>query len=242
MLKLRASLMAAALCAAAISSAGTQYLMSYTFQLDSAYSTASFLGDFVITNQYPIGGGTGVTYGGDYGVQSADSENVLQDPFPKDELPNGLLIGVVSDLPGDATGQKHIILGMDSTAAGLAANIAWGTLFPNTLEDQLIGSLETIYDPNSSDDQINAAVGDVFTFIDGDATNGILDNQGQSHSAFFSSLSSDVTSQGFTMMSWSDGTQIGTGSVSAQAVPEPASIGALALGIAGLAFRRRKAS
>lgn len=245
-MKLRSTFIAAAMLSAAFASAGTQYLMSYSVGLDQSWvSWDTELIDFVIANNSPGVGSMSTTHGDGFESLDTSGENVLTDPFPNDELPQCLLIGIAKNLSSDDLGegqtQEHIVLGMDSTAASLGANIAWGTLFPNTLEESLIGALHTIYNDDATEPEQNQAIDSVFQFMRGDAMSGILDNLGASHSAFFSSLGSDVSAQEFTIMAWSDGTQIGSGSVTAQAVPEPASIAALAVGLAGLAFRRRRA-
>ncbi len=143
-----------------------------------------------------------------------------------------LIIALTHDLPGDAPGQQHIVLGMDPHAASLAENIAWGTLFRNTLEDTLIAAMQNYINPDPTivQDALNKIVNYAFT----DATTGILDGLAQPNTAFF-----DPNAGVFTIESWSDGTILGTGTVTAIAVPEPVGLGVLSLGCVALLRRRR---
>ena len=52
------------------------------------------------------------------------------------------LLGTAQDLPGDSAGQKHLVIFSASDWAQSAQGIAFGTLFPTVLEDQLIAALE----------------------------------------------------------------------------------------------------
>jgi hypothetical protein len=123
------------------------------------------------------------------------------------------LLGVTSDLPGDAPGQKHLVVFANDTFAANAVDIAFGTLFPNTDEDTLVNDLIT-----------TSNVGDLFTFASGDAFSG------PNGSIFF------TPGDSFTAVAFSDGQIIGTGTssfVTADA-PEPAGWAVMLVGLAGL--------
>jgi hypothetical protein len=128
------------------------------------------------------------------------------------------LLGVTSDLPGDAPGQQHLVIFMNDAFAQSAKDIAFGTLFPNTNETTLINDLVTTEN-----------VGDIFDFASG--PNG---------SIYF------TPGDTFTAVAFSDGRIIGTGTssfVTADA-PEPLTLSLFGAGLAGLGAvrRRRKAA
>ena len=89
-------------------------------------------------NEGPCSGGRGGTYTA-YPTQSPYSLDNVYYPDGHDKL---FLMGTAQNLPGDPEGQKHIVIfGLSSWVAG-AEDIAWGTLFPTTLEASLIAALE----------------------------------------------------------------------------------------------------
>lgn len=148
-----------------------------------------------------------------------------------------ILIGLAHDLPNDAPGQQHVVLMMDNTAASLAQNIAWGTLFRNTDEDQLIAAIQ-LYTSGQPFPVIQPGIDFTNQFLGGDAQTGILDNLAQSHSAWFN------TGDSFSVVAWSSGQVIGTGTsdITSEVVPtpEPASMAMLGIGAVALIRRRFK--
>lgn len=167
------------------------------------------------------------------GTPGVDHTTNITNPFPTDALPSSsLLIGITQDLENDAPGQMHVVLMMDDTAASLGANIAWGTLFRNTDEDQLIANIQLA---TSSQEWavIQPGLNAVGAFAASDATDGILDHLAQPHSAWF------ATGGDFTVMDWSDGNIIGSGTSQITIVPESATLPTLAVAGLHLLARRR---
>jgi hypothetical protein len=130
------------------------------------------------------------------------------------------LLGVTSNLPGDAEGQQHLVVFTNNTFADNAKGIDFGALFPNTNEAALINALNTEMGPDQ-----------IFSFAGGDAVSGpngsIAFEPGQS----------------FTAVAFSGGQIIGTGtSAFTTGVPEPATWTMMIVGFGGLgvAVRSRR--
>lgn len=205
-------------------SVATQYRTSYEVHIDPAWS------DVTNIMMFEDGGTT-------WAFEAYPNNwNILENPFPKD-FPNAssLLIGLTQDLPGDAPGQQHVVLMMDDTAAALAENVAWGTLFGNTLEDQLIAAIALA---TSGQDWpiIQPGLDAVSTFANGDATDGIRDGLAQPQSAWF------ATGGSFSVLTWSDGRRIGSGTstITEVPVPEPTTATLLLSGLCALGTVARR--
>jgi len=129
------------------------------------------------------------------------------------------LLGVTSNLPGDAPGQQHLVLFTNDAFATSAQSIAFGTLFPNTNELTLINDLET------------TDTSGIFNFAGGDASTG------PNGSIFF------TPGDDFTVIAFSGGQTIGTGTSAFEGgVPEPASWAMMLMGFCalGAALRSRR--
>jgi len=197
--------------------------LSYTVQLDRPGPAITRLMTF---NNYANGGG--VWWAAE--VPAGETQWTITDPFLKSSANaplSALLLGLVQDLPGDAAGQQHVVLMMDSAAAAAATNVAWGTLFRNTSEAQLIAAIE-LATSGQDGPLIDPAFDILSAFVDGDATSGILVPPGQALSAWFTLgtvVPGSTTFSGFTVMAFSDGQVLGSGQALvtglALAVPEP---------------------
>lgn len=214
--------------------------LSYTVQMNASLPE---IADIVTFNNYVNGGGAWWAAS----VPADTTSYTITDPFLKSSAnapTQALMIGLVQDLPGDAPGQEHIVLMMDSAAAAAANHLAWGTLFRNTLEDQLIADLKLA---TSGQDWpvIQPGLDGLYAFVNGDAVDGILVPPGQPLSAWFSLGSvapGSTTTTGFTVMAFSDGQVLGTGTASVvSTVPEPATWAFMLAGLAacGTLVRRR---
>jgi hypothetical protein len=193
--------------------------LSYDVHLDQAMPAIT---NIITFNSYANGGGAWWAAS----VPANTLDSTITDPFLKSSANApiaALMIGLVQDLPNDAPGQKHIVLMMDTAAAQAANHIAWGTLFRNTLEDQLIADLELA---TSGQDWpiIQPGLDALGAFTSGDAVNGILVPPGVPISAWFSlgSVSPGATTtSGFTVMAFSDGQILGEGAANVISVPSP---------------------
>ncbi len=210
---------------AAASTARADYLTSYTVTLDIGQQVTNIM---ILERS---GDGRSVTW-----AFSADGDGTttINNPFPTPEpRDQSLLIGIVQGLETDENPlEKHVVLLMDDTAAQLSNHIAWGTLFRNTLEEQLIADIE-LATSGQDWEIIMPGLEAVDTFGQGDADTGILGPGGVPQSAWF------ATGGTFSVMTWSDGALIGAGVSESVFVPEPATLATLVV-LGGLAFRRRR--
>lgn len=157
----------------------------------------------------------------------------LQD-LGKPVFPDSLLVmGLYSDSVGE-----HLTMFMNTQTALAVENIAFGTIFPNTNETQLIADIHTIsVAPNS--DQANAAFSDIFTFATFDSQN--IPNGTSTLSAWTTPAANGVPTQGKIAI-WSDGLEIGSFATSVQhASPVPGPSAMLPFLAAGLGLLKRRA-
>lgn len=159
--------------------------------------------------------------------------SVLIDPFTKTRpITTTFLLGVASDINEGEEGQDHLVIFGNTNWGSAATSIAFGTLFPEVLEADLIGALLTIGGGSQDQMEIDAAVNTLFNFYDYQ----------------FSAPGGDIgfaAGDAFSAIAFSDGQLIGQGQSFViplnTAVPEPASWAMLIAGF-GLvgAVRRRQ--
>lgn len=174
------------------------------------------------------------------GISNSDTapigDSVLTDVFAKrDPVGRTLLLGIATNLPGDPEGQQHLVLFTNPDWASRASGIAFGTLFPTTLESALITALTNLATGVGSDSDY----GLLFDFADNVISSPFSPN---GDPAFLFGGS-------FAAIAFSDGQIIGTGqsfysSPQTGAVPEPATWAMMIAGVAlvGGAMRRRNTS
>lgn len=203
--------------------ANAQYFNHYDITLEDNFQITKLM----IAEEYD--GGGSLTWAFEVGGIGTTR---ITNPFPSPELVRGAMIGLAQDLPGDPPGQKHVVLMMHPDAADLSRNIAWGTLFRHTLEENLIADIELA---TSGQDWpiITPALERISDFLHGDFNDGILGPGGVSQTGWYNGNGP------FTVMAFSDGRQLGTGTIEQEPVPEPASLAALGLGVAALRRRKR---
>jgi hypothetical protein len=177
---------------------GCGFYISY--DVDADYDVAN-----IAMLQRTAGGG-GIT--NSFTVPAGESTKV-------DPIVSTFLIGVATNLPGDADGQKHLVVFANQDWSASAVSIAFGTLFPTTLEAQLIQALENIGGATVDPVEIDWSYDTIGAFDGGDA------EQGPNGSVAFAPGSD------FSLVAFSDGTIIGSGTSSitaapTAAVPEPA--------------------
>ncbi len=143
-----------------------------------------------------------------------------------------LLMGLYHDAEGE-----HLTLFMNPNTAQAVQNIAFGTVFANSNETQLISDIHAI--SNSPDSNTwNAQLSDIFTFASGDAAN--IPNGDSTISAWTTPAPSGSPTPGQIAI-WSDGVGIGSFSASIQGtrpVPAPAALIPFLAGLIGTARRR----
>jgi hypothetical protein len=219
-------LLAIAVLMLSASPARAEYNSSYTVTLNEGVPDVT---NILMLEQWANGGATTWAFSAAGGDTS-----VLTNPFPTDTPTlSSLLIGLSQDpgWPDGSPGQLHVVLMMDNTAASLAENIAWGTVFPNTDEDQLIAAIQ-LATSGQDFNTIGPGLDFISNFASGDATN-ILGPGGVPYSAWF------ATSGPFSVVSFSDGTLIGTGvgTLIVSSVPEPSAVVLLGAGVGVVAMR-----
>jgi hypothetical protein len=171
---------------------------------------------------YTIGAG-GSTFA-DYFLKSSSNKPL-----------NGLMIGTTHDLAGDAEGQEHLVLITNNAWASAAANIAFGTLFPSILEENIISALH-VYATSNDQATLDAAASTIGGFV-----------FGQLSAAFFNLgavIPGTTTTSAFTVIAFSDGQIIGDGIASLTTAlpdnpaPVPAPFMLVLAGMTALGLRR----
>lgn len=172
----------------------------------------------------------------------------IVDPFLKSSANaprDGLMLGLVKGLPGDAgDGEDHVVVMMSNEAASAAKGIAWGTLFRTTLEASIIQALHT----NTSGrpwEEIQPDIDKLYSFAQGEARTGILGTLEEPIDAWFTLPGvgpNQVATAGFTVMAFSNGQILGDGVLTVSAVPEPGPAAMLAVGLAALGWLARRRS
>jgi hypothetical protein len=223
-----------ALLVAAAAPARAGYFTSYEVTLDAGYSDVT---NIVLMERDSLGGSSTWAFTA-LGDPSRPSTTVINNPFEAERpTAESFLIGLTKDLPGDAEGQEHVVLMMDDTAADLANHIAWGTLFRNTLEQDVIDAIKL---GTSGQDFpiVLPGINFLSDFANGDGTTGILGPLGVPRPVWF------ATGGTFSVMSFSDGLKIGSGISRITPTPEPTSLALVGVGtlamLGGLWRRRRR--
>jgi hypothetical protein len=239
--KLLAAIVLASASVVAAAQHNWQLSSTYTFSLDPEW------GPVEVTNIIAImeGGSVNNTYGWGsttWPLSSSSSPVTLGfdtywfDPFAAEPTVIGsLFLGIVRDLPDDPPGQDHVVLFMDSQAAGNINNIAWGTIFSNTNEESLLFAIEQA--TTLPLEEAESYWGEIDTFVHGDGMHGHLGPSGTEGSAWFG------PNEDFSIVAFSDAKIIGSGTnlvqTTLQPVPEPCSMVVLGIG-ALVALRKRR--
>jgi uncharacterized protein (TIGR03382 family) len=241
----------AATALAALLPLGAAHAFSEPLDIQLSY-TVNTAGDLpeitnIITFNSYASGGTGSWFAA---MVPANSRSyTIVDPFLKSSANaplDGLMLGLVKDLPGDAFGgEEHVVLMLSNEAASAAEDIAWGTLFRDTLEADIIDALHT----NTSGlpwEVIQPEIDKLYTFAMVNARTGILGTVQQPIDAWFTLPGvgpGEVATAGFKVMAFSNGQILGDGVLTVSSVPEPGPAAMLAVGLAALGWmaRRRKA-
>jgi hypothetical protein len=200
--------------------------------------------DVITFNNYATCTGTGSWWPSTVG----SAGGLVTDPFTKSSSnrpTQALLLGLTQDLPGDAPGQQHVVMMVDSAAAAAAQNIAWGTTFLSTLEEDVIADLvltmrtdrATLVDGSAEAIAWDAALTDLYTFVTGDAAGMFFNMPGV--------VPGSTTSSDFSVMAWSDGSIVGSGTAFlstdlAASVPEPSSLALVLLPLMFAASARQR--
>jgi PEP-CTERM motif len=168
------------------------------------------------------------------GIAAASQVTTINDPFLLDSATTVAFgIGIVQDLPGDASGQQHLVMFMNSDATALATGLDWSALFPTVDEDQTIANLQLATSGGlnwgNSFDILAPGLDSSIDFMNSLASpNGLLGPGGVYTSPYFDVPAPGTPASDFEVVAFSTGQVIGTGSVVQSAintspVPEPSS-------------------
>ena len=215
---------------------GTSYIRDLEFTMDGGYAgdpnsgwgqSTSFFNNLQSDGSQSSNSGT---------LSSTDSffPAGSSEPFLKESMFFGIMQGLPQDVLDGNADQKHLVLFMDPTSAANVQNRAFGSVFPTTSEDDLISAIEYVHDDSHSD-AAKAPYYDnvIHPFYDAarDALAGA--NPTPQRSVYIGPNSP------FSIVIFSNGQTIGSGTGSVSVVPEPASLAALGVGAMGLLRRRR---
>ena len=216
---------------------------TYNYSISPAKTGTATIHDleFIMGGSLVEGGGWSVTTsffnnqpGGTLGSNS-EMLTVFQDFGPNSTpiLAESLLFGIIQGLPQDLldnnADQKHLVLFLDRLSAQNMQNIAFGTIFPTTFEDQLIFAIEQIHRDDLSDSEKDPYYSQsIYPFYDAarHARSGV---GGLERSIWFAPGD-------FAIMFFSEGDIVGGGTNTA--VPEPSAVLLGFIGVFGLALRR----
>lgn len=217
---------------------GNALLRDLEFKMDGGYVDTPESGWGVSTSFYNNGNG----------ARNSDTVTVSMDTGPDSTEPyltRSLFFGVIQGLPQDITDgnpdQKHLVLFVNNDAAAAMKDIAYGTIFGtdnqtyHITEESLIDAIETVHRDDLTDEQKLDYYQTIYDFRDTVAHQANVGPNGTPGDIWFG------PNQSFSIVMFSDGTTIGSGTSSYRAapVPEPASFAALGLGAVALLRRRR---
>ena len=210
---------------------GTSFIRDLEFKMDGHYSNAD--GGWGVSTSY----WNNLT---DSGAGSNANTLGLEIPFGPGLHPvldRSIFFGIMQGLPQDIADnnpdQKHLVLFVDPTSASNIQNIAFGTVFPTTNEDQLIDAIEKVHNDTLTDDEKKPYYENYIYPFWSAAENANAGSGSDPVRSVYFSAGSD-----FDIMLFSDGQKIGSGTSSVNVVPEPATC--TILGIAALGLMRRR--
>lgn len=224
MKSLKFSVIACFATCAAFASAQLEYYTNYLTHVNIGQPVTNIM----IAEEHQSGGALTWPFQAD-----GNGSSLLANPFPSPvPYQSAVLIGLVQDLVGDPPGQKHVVLFMNNQAASNVQNIAWGTIFLETNENQLIADIE-LATSGQDWEIIQPGVDAVSNFLE-QAKSAQVGPGGTDGSIWFDLGSS------FSVVAFSEGQLIGEGESYIEVVPEPASLAALGIGAVALIRRKRK--